>query len=110
MSPSLEGISLHVSDLERSILFYARLPGAKLELQRSGEFARFRIGSGCIHLVQVPGHRFHLELDTEDPHAAHDQLRAAGFEPTKPQTHPWGKTDFHLTDPDGYVLEIGTFG
>ncbi|HEY3229504.1 MAG TPA: VOC family protein [Roseiflexaceae bacterium] len=40
---------------------------------------------------------------------AHEQLRAAGLSPKKPQHHPWGKTDFRLTDPDGNILEFGCY-
>jgi catechol 2,3-dioxygenase-like lactoylglutathione lyase family enzyme len=107
MHASVEGVSLHVTDLERSIVFYTRIPGAILERQRPGVFARFRIGTGCIHLVQVANHRFHIELNTDNLQSAHEALRGAGFEPTTPQTHPWGKTDFRLIDPDGYALEFG---
>jgi catechol 2,3-dioxygenase-like lactoylglutathione lyase family enzyme len=110
MRSSVEGVSLHVTDLERSIAFYARIPGAILEGQRPGVFARFRIGTGCVHLVGIPGHRFHIELNTENLQSAHDALRNAGLEPGPLQTHPWGKTDFRLIDPDGYALEFGGLG
>src|SRR6266566_2192821 len=106
---SLEGLSLHVADVERSIEFYSRIPGAELDLHRPGEFARFRIGSGSLHLVQVPvQNRFHIEFDTEDLLMLHQQLQDAGFAPKPVKHHPWGKTDFRLADPDGYTLEFGS--
>jgi catechol 2,3-dioxygenase-like lactoylglutathione lyase family enzyme len=107
--PSLEGLSLHVADVEQSIAFYSRIPGAQLLLHRPGQFARFRIGNGSLHLVQLPGQkRFHIEFDTEDVNDMYEQLRSAGLTPVSPpKTHPWGKSDFRLIDPDGYQLEFG---
>ncbi|HEX2618970.1 MAG TPA: VOC family protein [Phototrophicaceae bacterium] len=105
---SLEGLSLMVTDLERSIAFYSALPGAELEMQRPGQFARICFGSGALHLVQLGGKTgFHLEFDTENIEALYEELRGAGFEPNKPQRHPWGKSDFRVIDPDGNTLEFG---
>ena len=110
MNASLEGISLHVADVERSITFYSRIPGAQLVLHRPHEFARFLIGTGSLHLVQLPiQNRFHIELDTEDAGLLYTQLCEAGLTPASPpKHHPWGKIDFRLVDPDGYQLEFGT--
>ena len=44
MSTSLEGVSLHVADVEKSVAFYSKLPGAQLIMHREGEFAKFKIG------------------------------------------------------------------
>ena len=81
--------------------------GGRNEFHRPGQFARFRIGSGSLHLVPLGKVGFHLEFDIEDINGAHKQLAAAGLNPGKPQHHPWGKTDFRLLDPDGNVLEFG---
>jgi catechol 2,3-dioxygenase-like lactoylglutathione lyase family enzyme len=108
MNPSIEGVSLMVSDLEKSKVFYGSIPGAILEGQRPGEFARYRIGGGIVHLVQAHGHgSFHIELNADDLAALHQKLTAVGLSPSKPQHHPWGKTDFRLLDPDGNKLEFG---
>lgn len=111
MNPSLEGISLHVTDVEQSIAFYARIPGAVLVQHRPNQFARFKIGEGSLHLVQLPGkNRFHVELDTTDVNGLYEHLRANGMEPASPpQHHPWGKHDFKLVDPDGNWLEFGKY-
>lgn len=107
---TLEGLSLHVSDVERSIEFYSRIPGAQLVGHRPGQFARFQIGTGSLHLVQLPGPRFHIELNADDVQKTYEQLCAAGLTPASPpKRHPWGKVDFRLTDPDGYHLEFGVF-
>ncbi|MEP7284165.1 MAG: VOC family protein [Chloroflexota bacterium] len=107
---SLKGLTLHVADVEKSIEFYSRIAGAHLERHRPGEFALFRIGSGSLHLAKLGGKtRFHIELEADDVNAMHKQLLEAGLEPTTPKHHPWGKTDFKLTDPDGNQLEFGVF-
>jgi len=108
MIASLEGLSLMVSDLEKSIAFYSQIPGAELEMQRPGQFARFRIGTGSLHLVQLGGKLgFHIEFDTTNVDSTYEQLRSVGLKPSRPQHHPWGKTDFRLIDPDGNALEFG---
>ena len=68
MSVSLEGVSLHVTDVERSIQFYSRFPGAELLIHEPGVFARFRIGRGHVHVVHLPEEerRFHVEMGTDD--------------------------------------------
>ena len=106
----VEHALLHVADVERSITFYSRIPGAQLVLHRPHEFARLLIGTGSLHLVQLPlQNRFHIELDTEDAGLLYKQLCEAGLTPASPpKHHPWGKIDFRLVDPDGYQLEFGT--
>ena len=49
---SLEGLTLHVADLERSLAFYTRLPGVAVEFHKPGLFAMLRIGKGRIGLLQ----------------------------------------------------------
>jgi catechol 2,3-dioxygenase-like lactoylglutathione lyase family enzyme len=107
MNATLEGISLHVADVEHSLEFYLKLPGAELVYRRADEFARLRIGTGFLHLVRLPKPGFHIEINVDDVQMAHDQSVAAGLAPSHLTRHPWGKTDFHLTDPDGNILELG---
>jgi len=50
MNLSLEGVSLQVADVERSVGFYAKFPGAQLIMHRPGQFAKFKTGDGrCPH-------------------------------------------------------------
>lgn len=110
MNVSLEGLSLQVTNLDQSIAFYISIPGASLEEHRPGQFARVRIGEGVVHLVNVGGKTgFHIEFNADSITNMYDQMRDSGLAPSKPQRHPWGKTDFRLTDPDGNVLEFGAF-
>ena len=104
---SLEGLTLHVADLERSLAFYSRIPGATVEFHRPGLFAMVRIGRGRLGLLQRAAGRFHVELEVDDLDAMYETLRRAGIEPKGPPVrHPWGERDFQVIDPDGFVLEF----
>jgi catechol 2,3-dioxygenase-like lactoylglutathione lyase family enzyme len=104
---SLEGLTLHVADLERSLAFYNRLPGAVVEFHKPGLFAMVRIGRGRLGLLQRAAGRFHVELEVDDLDGFYDEVRQAGIEPKGPPVrHPWGERDFQVVDPDGFVLEF----
>jgi len=111
MKTSLEGVSLHVADVEKSVAFYSKLPGAQLIMHRGGEFAKFKIGDGQIQVVAIPltEKSFHIEMNAPDLHAHYDDLKAAGIEPDEPPTkRSFGRTNFHVHDPDGNILEFDT--
>lgn len=108
---SMQGVSLHVADVEKSVAFYSKLPGAKIVIHRPGYFAKFKFGEGYIQVVSIPAEEksFHIELDTENQQSLYEQLTASGFEPEGPPTlQPFGRTNFSLLDPDGNVLEFDT--
>lgn len=106
-SVSLAGLTLHVADLERSLAFYAKIPGAVVEIHRPGLIAILRIGHGRLGLLQRAAGRFHVELEVDDLDALYADLRQAGIEPKGPPVkHPWGDRDFQVVDPDGFVLEF----
>jgi catechol 2,3-dioxygenase-like lactoylglutathione lyase family enzyme len=105
----LEGLTLHVQDVEKSVEFYARIPGAEKLMHFSGKFAMFRFGEGRLGLVQAEKHGFHVELGTEKKlDEMYEAVLAAGFQPeSPPTTRAWGRRDFILLDPDGNMLEFG---
>ncbi|MGO8672609.1 MAG: VOC family protein [Capsulimonadaceae bacterium] len=108
-SSSLEGLTLHVANLEKSVEFYSKVPGAELVMQFPGQFAMFRIGKGRLGLLQHSGTKFHVEIETDDLDTMHEELIAAGIVPDEPPTvRSWGERDFRVTDPDGNMLEFGT--
>lgn len=109
MSTSLEGVSLHVADVEKSVAFYSKLPGAQLIMHREGQFAKFKIGDGHIQVVAIPltEKSFHIEMNAPDLHALYDNLKAAGIEPDgHPTERSFGRTNFRVHDPDGNILEF----
>ena len=75
MSISLVGATLHVADVERSLEFYRRLPGASLMFHMTGRFALLRIGQGRLGLLKDDKRPFHLEVDCPDLDATYAQLR-----------------------------------
>jgi catechol 2,3-dioxygenase-like lactoylglutathione lyase family enzyme len=104
---SLEGLTLHVANLERSLAFYTRIPGATVEVHRPGLIAILRIGRGRLGLLERAAGRFHVELEVDDLDAMYEALRQAEIEPKGPPVrHPWGERDFNVVDPDGFVLEF----
>ncbi|MDQ6772562.1 MAG: VOC family protein [Candidatus Dormibacteraeota bacterium] len=114
MKTSLEGLTLHVQDVERSRRFYERLPGAVLIHERPGEFALLQLGGGRLGLLNAQylgggGPGFHMEISTgaDAVDAVYEQVRAAGIEPDGPPAdRPWGERTFHVTDPDGNRIEF----
>ena len=110
---SLEGLTIRVEDVERSLAFYTKLPGAQVVIHRKGIFALVRIGTGRLGLLQQPSAPlFHLELETlDDLETLAQQLQASGIDQVKkPARKKWGEVDFTVRDPDGNVLEFDTTG
>jgi catechol 2,3-dioxygenase-like lactoylglutathione lyase family enzyme len=104
---SLEGLTLHVKDVEHSRAFYERIPGVVLAAHRPGEFALFEIGGGLLGLLQLPKGGFHIEIGASDLDGIHERLVQAGIRPAgPPRDRPWGERTFNLIDPDGNVLEF----
>lgn len=105
---SLAGLTLHVADLQRSVEFYKRIPGAALLFHQPDQFAMVRIGTGRLGLLKAQSVSFHVELETNDLDGMYDQLRLAGIEPqAPPAVRPWGERDFLVNDPDGNLIEFG---
>jgi catechol 2,3-dioxygenase-like lactoylglutathione lyase family enzyme len=107
MHASLEGLTFHVLDVERSREFYERIPSAMLQAHRPGEFVLFRIGKAYLGLLQSKKTGFHLEVNTPDVDEFHAELVAAGVEAVNaPRDRPWGERTFNVRDPDGNLIEF----
>ena len=60
---SFEGTTLHVSDVERSLEFYRRVPEAVVRAHRPGSFALVEIGKARLGLLGVGASgQFHMEI------------------------------------------------
>ena len=103
---SPEGVTLHVTDLERSLAFYLKIPGAVLVHQRPGRFALLRIGLGRLSLLQMGKPGFHVEIGTSNLDALSAQLQQEGIEKSGPQPEQWGELGFIIKDPDGFSIEF----
>jgi catechol 2,3-dioxygenase-like lactoylglutathione lyase family enzyme len=104
-SISLEGMTLHVADVERSLAFYTKLPGAQILAHRPHAFALLSIGKGRLSLLQYGP--THLEFETPDPDTLYQRLKEAGMPVEEPPSlKGWGEYDFTIHDPDGHCLEF----
>ena len=107
MDLTLDGLTLHVTDLERSVDFYRRLPGAHLAIHRPPRFALFEIGGTLLGLLAWRSPGFHVEMTAPDLDRLHDQLVDAGITPLgPPKRRVWGERTLELSDPDGHRIEI----
>lgn len=106
---ALEGITLHVQDVEASRAFYMKLPGAQLLVHRPGFLAILQLGPCRLGLLRNDELPFHLEVDVDDADAAYAQVQAWGMTPDgPPEDKPWGERDFYVRDPDGNVVEFSS--
>ena len=108
MSLSLAGLTLHVADVDRSVEFYRKLPGATVMMHFQGTFALLRFGNGRLGLLKDQKRPFHVELECDDLDATYAKFQELGIGTEGPPTvRAWGERDFLLTDPDGNLLECG---
>ncbi len=116
----LDGFTLSVRDIERSVAFYRDMFGFAVEQMRGKAFALLRLGNVTLGLLAesvmvsrgVPAldeaqHRnFELELTTDDLDATYATLQARGVVfRGPPETKPWERS-VQASDPDGYTIEI----
>jgi catechol 2,3-dioxygenase-like lactoylglutathione lyase family enzyme len=112
ITASLGGITLHVKDIEKSLDFYSRIPGAEIVIPVQGKgqhrFAMVQLGEGRIGLLTgVPQMKFHIEIDASDLDGMYEALKKRGFKPEgPPEERPWGERDMRVMDPDGYMVEF----
>jgi catechol 2,3-dioxygenase-like lactoylglutathione lyase family enzyme len=106
MTISLVGLTLHVADVDRSVEFYRRLPGAEVQFHLPGRFAMLRLGAGRLGLLADRKRPFHVELEVSDLPTTAAELRSLGFELDGPARRAWGEEDVLVTDPDGNLLEL----
>ena len=117
MDTWFEGLSLPVSDLDRSVAFYESL-GFVCEV-RTHQFGLMRHGSGTLGLIDlgagvrrdadVGGSRLRafvqVELGTDDLDDLHADLVARGA-PVHTPPHDRGfERSLQLRDPDGFTVE-----
>jgi catechol 2,3-dioxygenase-like lactoylglutathione lyase family enzyme len=119
----LEGLTLRVASVKRSMEFYGGKLGFRVEIDKAPQFAMIRVGGptgGTIGLLahdsanplgsisMTPEQRagIHVELTTDDLDVLYEHLKARGvafFEP--PHEEPWERS-MRAHDPDGYTVEF----
>jgi catechol 2,3-dioxygenase-like lactoylglutathione lyase family enzyme len=116
----LEGLTLTVESVERSLDFYAGKLGLTAEVKAIPAFAMLRHGPVTIGLLSygeaekegversTPEQKraIHVEFSTDDLDALYEELKAKGIvfhEP--PHDEPWERS-MTAFDPDGYAVEF----
>lgn len=116
----LEGLTLTVESVERSIEFYAGKLGLKVAWNSAPAFAMIRHGAGTIGLLALAEARkegvepstpaqkraIHVEFTTDDLDGLYVELKEKGVvfhEP--PHDEPWERS-MTAFDPDGYAVEF----
>lgn len=109
-----DGLSMFVSDVERSPAFYRDQLGFTVEQQHGANFALVRMGEGTIGLLRgdlarwpvEARNQFHLELSTDDLDGLYAELQAKGVKFAEPpHDAPWERT-MAVRDPDGHRVEF----
>lgn len=120
----LEGFSLPVEDVSRSLKFYGETLGFKVEVDAAPDFGMIRVGKsrtgGTIGFLSskvwytaaskswTPKNRsaIHVELSTDDLDGLYQQLKDRGVHFDHPPTNrPWERA-MDTRDPDGYTVEF----
>lgn len=126
----LEGIGLFVEDMGEMIRFYRDVMGFEITepedavnvyLKKDGvlfmlyERKNFEKMSGHVYeyLKGLNGH-FEIALNVSsfaDVDRTFAEVIAKGAKPVmEPETMPWGQRTCYVADPEGNLLEIGSFG
>ncbi len=104
-----------VDDLDRAIAYYRDNLGFELAFIYESFYASVTRNGFAIHLKEAPklaaerAHRKEHGLDAyvsvSGVRELFSELQARGANVIKPlETHPWDCVDFHVEDPDGYIL------
>ncbi len=115
MKPTGSNVVFHVSDIEKSIDFYANRLGFHVDF-RFGDpvtYVGLSLGNVCLHLSSSypyknnTGHG-NLYITAEEVDGVYRQLREAGVEFYCPiGNREYGLRDFAIADPDGNQIGIG---
>jgi catechol 2,3-dioxygenase-like lactoylglutathione lyase family enzyme len=116
----LEGFTLTVDSVEKSLAFYGGQLGLKVQVNAAPAFGMIRHGMGTIGLLSfteaakegvaasTPEQRraIHVEFSTDNLDALFEELKAKGVvfhQP--PHDEPWERS-MTTYDPDGYAVEF----
>jgi catechol 2,3-dioxygenase-like lactoylglutathione lyase family enzyme len=116
----LEGLTLTVESVQRSIDYYSGKLGLKVEWNAVPAFAMIRHGAGTLGLLAMDEARkegvepstaaqkraIHVEFSTDDLDGLYEELKAKGVEfHQPPHDEPWERA-MTAFDPDGYAVEF----
>jgi catechol 2,3-dioxygenase-like lactoylglutathione lyase family enzyme len=119
----LDGLTLSVASVKRSLKFYGETLGFTIVVDAAPDFALVRVGGkgggtiGLLSLKHAVGRKAkrvtpamragaHVELSTGDLDGLYEKLTARGVEfESPPHDEPWERVA-SARDPDGYSLEF----
>lgn len=116
---SVSGITLYVSDLDKTIKFYQDLGFTKITFDE--KHASFRLNWFTLDFVasqkeekeefkeeanaQNRGSGVYFNINTDNVDEIYKELIKKGYGPSsEPRDWPWGNREFVLRDPDNYKL------
>jgi catechol 2,3-dioxygenase-like lactoylglutathione lyase family enzyme len=109
----LSAVTLAVSDMSRSVGFYAALGFRTCFGGASEPFTSFAVGDGYLNLQLDPDHApipriwGRVIFWVDDVDAMYERVCATGAVPeAEPADAVWGERYFHVLDPDGHELSF----
>lgn len=130
MGTRFDAFGIFVSDIHIMVAFYRDVLGVEIEWDGSGPHAEFRhegIRFMMYERKELPGYlgtgvsfpsglngTFELAIDLprfEDVDTEFERLTESGAKPVlAPRNEPWGMRTSYVADPDGNLIEIGSWG
>lgn len=130
MGVRLNAIGLFVNDLAKMISFYRDVIGIDIDWDGKGPFAEFKhegIRLMMYERKELPGYlgtdvsypsglngTFELAVDLpcfSDVDKEFERVVNLGAQPVlNPRTEPWGMRSSFVADPEGNLIEIGSWG
>jgi catechol 2,3-dioxygenase-like lactoylglutathione lyase family enzyme len=119
----MEGLTLAVKDVKRSVEFYGKTLGLTVEMDSTPDFAMIRVGGGGGGTIGLLAARHanrkgtksatraqhaavHVELSTDDLDGLYKRLKARGVHFHEPPHDEAWERAMQAYDPDGYTIEI----
>ncbi len=129
MSTRLDMIGIFVSDLHQMVSFYGDVLGFSIDWDGKGPYAEFRhegVRFSMFERAQLPGllgqeptypsglnGTFELAIDLPTPADVDREfarvVAAGGRAIYSPRLEPWGMYSSMISDPEGNIIEIGSW-
>lgn len=106
----INAVTLRVTSMTRSVLFYRDTLGLKLVYGGDDSpFSSFSIENSYINLqlsASTVTEWGRIILYSNDVDQMHAHLKSLGYTFPEPQDTPWGERFFHIKDPDGHEISV----
>lgn len=129
MSARIDMVGIFVNDLSKMVAFYRDVLGFETDWDGNGPFAEFRndgVRFSMFERAQLPGllgmeptypkglnGTFELALDfptSADADREYERIVSSGAKPIyAPRDEPWGMHSSMVADPEGNIIEIGSW-